>query len=169
MTRRRRGLALSELLLGFVALTLVLGVVVSLARRVRRDAAHGLAGRVLADLDAALAEYRRTHRADPDVPPLLAGGAAAADGAVLRERGGANALGVAAALGVEPRADPWGTPIVYVAGYDPQLGMAAGGRAFFMSAGPDRRYLTRDDNLYSYEAARPAAAPAGPGVGVDSP
>jgi hypothetical protein len=29
--------------------------------------------------------------------------------------------------------------------------MALGDRPFFVSAGPDRRFLTREDNLYSYE------------------
>jgi len=33
-----------------------------------------------------------------------------------------------------------------------QIGMAPGNEWFFFSAGPDRQYLTRDDNQYSYEA-----------------
>lgn len=48
--------------------------------------------------------------------------------------------------------DAWGSPIVYMPSQHPQIGMAAGDRSFFFSAGPDRRYLTRQDNLYSYEA-----------------
>lgn len=51
--------------------------------------------------------------------------------------------------------DAWGSPIVLMAGQHPLIGMApsAAGQdqPFFFSAGPDRRYLTRDDNLYSYE------------------
>jgi hypothetical protein len=33
----------------------------------------------------------------------------------------------------------------------PAIGMAPENRYFLFSAGPDRRYLTRDDNLYSYD------------------
>lgn len=48
--------------------------------------------------------------------------------------------------------DPWGRPIVYMPSQHPLIGMAAGDRYFFFSAGPDRKYLTRQDNIYSYES-----------------
>ena len=58
--------------------------------------------------------------------------------------------------------DAWGNPIVFMAGMHPQIGMAPQrhpqvGMApqdapFFFSAGPDQKYHTRDDNLYSYES-----------------
>ena len=79
-------------------------------------------------------------------------------------------------------ADAWGHPIVFMPDQHPAIGMAPlrtyesnnpqGGSAtpapgdrddaatirerssFFVSAGPDGRYLTREDNLYSYEGAR---------------
>jgi hypothetical protein len=52
--------------------------------------------------------------------------------------------------------DAWGSPIVFMPAQHPWIGMAPKGRGqegafFFFSAGPDRLYLTRDDNLYSYE------------------
>jgi type II secretory pathway pseudopilin PulG len=47
--------------------------------------------------------------------------------------------------------DAWGQPIVFMPTMHPQIGMAEGNRPFFFSAGPDRDYLTREDNLYSYE------------------
>ena len=47
--------------------------------------------------------------------------------------------------------DTWGSPIAYLPSQHPALGMAADDRPFFVSPGPDRRFLTRDDNLYSYE------------------
>ncbi len=47
--------------------------------------------------------------------------------------------------------DPWGSPIVYMPAMHPLIGMAPDNRPFFFSAGPDRQYLTQDDNLYSYE------------------
>ncbi|MBV8780736.1 MAG: hypothetical protein JO353_05000 [Phycisphaerae bacterium] len=51
--------------------------------------------------------------------------------------------------------DTWGDPIVYMPHDHPAIGMASrASPSFFFSAGPDHRYLTRDDNLYSYEAYR---------------
>jgi hypothetical protein len=47
--------------------------------------------------------------------------------------------------------DAWGTPIVFMTGMHPSIGMAPQNRRFFFSAGPDRRFLTQEDNLYSYE------------------
>lgn len=51
--------------------------------------------------------------------------------------------------------DPWGSPIVFMPHQNPLIGLAPGDAFFFFSAGPDRQYLTRQDNLYSYEAAGP--------------
>jgi hypothetical protein len=51
--------------------------------------------------------------------------------------------------------DSWGSPIVFMPAQNPWIGMAPKNRLgethFFFSAGADRQYLTRDDNLYSYE------------------
>jgi type II secretory pathway pseudopilin PulG len=51
--------------------------------------------------------------------------------------------------------DAWGSPIVFMPDQHPWIGMAPkrreGESYFFFSAGPDRAYLTRSDNLYSYE------------------
>ena len=49
--------------------------------------------------------------------------------------------------------DAWGSPIVFMPAKHPWVGTAPQDRFFFFSAGPDRRYLTQDDNLYSYEEA----------------
>jgi prepilin-type N-terminal cleavage/methylation domain-containing protein len=53
--------------------------------------------------------------------------------------------------------DAWGSPIVFMPGQHALIGLAPslGGKDqyFFFSAGPDHKYLTRDDNLYSYEGA----------------
>jgi hypothetical protein len=64
--------------------------------------------------------------------------------------------------------DAWGNPIVFMAGMHPQIGMAPQRNPqvgqppkdapFFFSAGPDQKYDTRDDNLYSYESL-PVNAP----------
>ena len=55
--------------------------------------------------------------------------------------------------------DAWGSPIVYMPQQHPAVGMAATNRSFFFSAGPDRKYLTRQDNLYSYETPEETEAP----------
>jgi hypothetical protein len=47
--------------------------------------------------------------------------------------------------------DAWGSPIVFMPAKHPLVGTAPNNRYFFFSAGPDRLYLTQDDNLYSYE------------------
>jgi hypothetical protein len=49
--------------------------------------------------------------------------------------------------------DAWGQPIVFMPAGHRAVGMAPNDRSFFFSSGPDRRYLTRMDNLYSYESA----------------
>ncbi|HEX8914640.1 MAG TPA: type II secretion system protein [Humisphaera sp.] len=51
--------------------------------------------------------------------------------------------------------DAWGSPVVFMPQKHPWVGTAPRDKSyFFFSAGPDRDYLTRGDNLYSYEAAR---------------
>jgi type II secretory pathway pseudopilin PulG len=51
--------------------------------------------------------------------------------------------------------DVWGDPIVFMPHDNPAIGMASREHpSFFFSAGPDRKYLTRDDNLYSYEGVK---------------
>ena len=48
--------------------------------------------------------------------------------------------------------DAWGNPIVFMPAMHPLVGTAPRDRSFFFfSAGPDREYLTQEDNLYSYE------------------
>ena len=57
----------------------------------------------------------------------------------------------AVTLDAAPFFDAWGSPVVFLPRQHPKIGMSAGDRPFFVSPGPDRRYLTREDNLYSYE------------------
>ena len=200
---RRSGLALSELLLVIFALTLLLSLIVSLSRRVRRESAHALAERVLLELDAALTDYRApdgTAATLPDVLPLFpnesASSAATPQEAELRTRALSNNRQIVRLLNVAGRAergdrtggtgltigggaddgpavldtlglilfdgstlrDPWGTPVVFMPRGDRRIGTATKDRPFFFSAGPDGRFLSREDNVYSYEVARPDAA-----------
>src|SRR4051812_835533 len=53
--------------------------------------------------------------------------------------------------------DAWGTPLVYMPGQHPAIGMSLGNKPFFFSAGPDRKFRTLEDSLYSYEQGTSAA------------
>jgi hypothetical protein len=104
----------------------------------------------------------REDLADLPVTSLRRSRAAGASGG--REEGGAQ---VVATEDVEMELhDAWGGPVVFMTHQHPSIGMAPGDRPFFFSAGPDGRYLSREDNLYSYESGQelpslPAQPPSG--------
>ena len=160
-------------------LVIVLGLMVSLARDVRTRSAERLTKDLLARLDSLIEQYRRPLRQLPEdqrkryplVRPLVEPPEVATDESRLRDNAAANnrelirtlksqmdlAGGIFSDLSIANYnevnvLDAWGSPIVYMPSQHPLIGMAAGDRSFFFSAGPDRRYLTRQDNLYSYEA-----------------
>jgi type II secretory pathway pseudopilin PulG len=173
---------LIEMLTTVAVLVIVLGLMVSLARDVRTRSAERLTKDLLARLDTLVEQYRRPLRTLPEaerrlyplVHPLIdpqPGGGGTIDEPKLRDNAAANnrelihtlrsqmdlAGGVFSDLSIANYnevnvLDAWGSPIVYMPSQHPQIGMASGDRSFFFSAGPDRRYLTRQDNLYSYEA-----------------
>ena len=169
---KRPGLATRELLLCVAVLTVAFGLAVSLARRVRAEAAHDLARRQLAALAQSLEQSQNSGGgAFSGVPPM----AVAADGPLttgdepaLRERAAAAMAGLADLLdGPDADApDPWGRPFAFLRRGRAEFGIAPGDGPFFFSAGPDGLYLTREDNLYSYDygpdrPSAPAAAPTG--------
>jgi type II secretory pathway pseudopilin PulG len=91
------------------------------------------------------------------------GGGGGGDAASTREPSFMGQLPMSVYDGLTLR-DAWGSPIVFMPAQHPWIGMAPKGPAresafFFFSAGPDRRYLTRDDNMYSYETV--AGEPGG--------
>jgi hypothetical protein len=59
--------------------------------------------------------------------------------------------------------DAWGTPIVYMPAGALNVGISPQNRSFFLSAGPDRRFSSVHDNLYSYERTGWDPKPAGQG------
>jgi len=159
-------------------LVIVLGLMVSLARDVRTRSADRLTKDLLARLDTLVEQYRRPLRTLPEdqrrmypaVQPLVTP-QGPNDESRLRDNAAANnrelirTLKSQMDLSAGPFSDlsianynevnvldAWGSPIVYMPSQHPLIGMAGGDRSFFFSAGPDRRYLTRQDNLYSYEA-----------------
>jgi len=170
---RRRGYTLLELLTSIAALVILLGLMVSLARRVRAQSAEAITKGLLVKLDRLVAEYQTRNRRLPDVTPFILDTEHHPDELVLQQRAVENNRqllrtqvdldgGELANLpediynGVNLR-DAWGDPIVFLPHYHPDIGTPPGGQYFFVSAGPDGRYLTRADNLYSYE--NPALEP----------
>lgn len=171
---RPRGLAIRELLLIVALLTVAFGLMVSLARRVRAQAAHSLVQAQLLELEDALRQYRLQTGRLPELPlvgwpagtlaardePLLHAAALAQNRAMVRALGiGALRAGEQGPLGGVSAMmfdgalllDPWGGPIAYLPSGQPQIGTATGDAPFFFSAGPDGLFLTRHDNVYSYE------------------
>ena len=193
--RRPRGFSLIEMLATVAALVIVLGLMVSLARYVRRQASDQLTKQLLAQLDVIVRRYQARYQAVPTVPAFVPGSSPAAtlpaaglvpvpaddalpEERVLQERASVNNRAFVAAMQVEARrypaefadlpqaffadgslSDAWGTPLVFMPALHPAIGMAMENRPFFLSAGPDRRFGTLEDNLFSYEGEeRPGIA-----------
>jgi len=155
-SKRRGGFTLLEVLTTLAFLVVVMGLMVSLARYVRTQSAQQYTRRLLAELQIAQQQYSSTVGADDSItlPP---------DPQESEVRGYAERIGpyVAALLtrlhpGEEQSAvrDAWGNAVAYLPHQNPSIGMASQNQPFFFSAGPDGRYLTRQDNLYSYEQLR---------------
>jgi hypothetical protein len=154
-------------------LIILLGLMVDLAGYVRNRSATDLAHQVLAGLDDAMQKYHDTYNAYPEVHPFTAGTELAEDEEMLLRNARQNnrdfveALKAAGLLGQgkipglsvenfdgQSLRDAWDMPIVFIRQSHAKIGMAPAGRGFFFSAGPDRLYKTREDNVYSYEARR---------------
>lgn len=164
----RRAFSVVELLTTVAALVIVLGLMVSLARHVRLVSAEALTKEILHRLDEAMAVY--VHRNDSiplNIPPLIEDGqppievllpqaAERNNEAFVRALKSEGLLNgrfddLSIAFYDEARVqDAWGSPIVFMSKMHPAIGMNPKGW-FFFSAGPDRQYLTRDDNLNSYD------------------
>jgi hypothetical protein len=149
-------------------LVILLGVMVSLARHVRAASADGLTKDVLRRLDTAMAVYVRQYGSIPAVPEFIGADQSIPPETTLRrsaERNDEAFIRALKSVGLltgtfddlsiayydEVRVrDAWGSPIVFMSHMHQAIGMNPKGW-FFFSAGPDRQYLTRDDNLYSYD------------------
>lgn len=168
-TRRSRGFTLVEMLSTVALLIIILGLMVSLARYVRRRSAEDLTRKILVNLHTAMQEYTRRHGV-PQFDSFIEG--PNADESALQRTAEVNNRQFVQffrahkdmsekgfrelPLSVYNEAtvrDAWGTPLVFMPAMHKLIGMAPNNDWFFFSAGPDRQYLTRDDNQYSYEAA----------------
>jgi prepilin-type N-terminal cleavage/methylation domain-containing protein len=164
---RRRGFTIVEMLTTTALLVIVLGLMVSLARHVRQESADQLTKDILHRLDEAMTAYVNRDGMLPPVQDFIGAGNVP-DESVLVHAAENNNEGFVHALKArgmligkfdnlsiafydEVRVrDAWGSPIVFMARMHPAIGMNPRGW-FFFSAGPDRKYLTREDNLYSYD------------------
>jgi type II secretory pathway pseudopilin PulG len=161
------GFTLVEMLATMAALLIVLGLMVSLARHVRASSAKELTNELLRRLDVAMARYTRLNDDQPPtLPQFISAPGPVSESDLLSRRAQLNNVAAVRLLqayhviqledlpvvyydGLTVR-DAWGSPIVFMASMNPAVGMAAKGW-FFFSAGPDRKYTTKSDNLYSYE------------------
>jgi prepilin-type N-terminal cleavage/methylation domain-containing protein len=165
----RRAFTLIEMLTTVAVLVIVLGLMVSLARDVRNRSAERVTKDMLARLDRMMAQYvERNAQQLPAVTPLIPPVPAGADPTVvppepsdeeLLRAARANNADFSRVLRAHATLDDanpsffdaWGNPVVFMPRQHPLIGMAGGDRFFFFSPGPDGRFLTREDNLYSYE------------------
>jgi type II secretory pathway pseudopilin PulG len=168
---RRRGYTLVELFLTLAVLMIVLGLMRNLANRVRTESADRLTRQLLAQLDQAMADYRTRYGELPPIQPVAEPGQVPTESALQilakqnnadfvrylnlsamakHSKPGDDALAESFNAGVVE--DPWGSPIIFMPQQHPAIGMGVSGDVFFFaSAGPDRQYLTHDDNFYSFE------------------
>jgi hypothetical protein len=161
------------MLTAVAVLIIVLGLMVSLARNVRNRSATVLSRDLLAHLDVALEAYRSHWKGQlPAVRPLVVQQENLPAEPALLRAAELNSADFVRAMRVELSSaffadlpvsiydrqvirDAWGTPIVLMPAKHPLIGMAPRDAAFFVSAGPDRRFGTRADNLFSYEQVPP--------------
>ena len=155
-------------------LVIVLGVMVSLARYVRNELAVEVSKELLHRMDEMMRQYMARHDGIvPQVSPFLPQGIGSRDlpdERILQHNAEENNRSVVSLLRAEglltdesfgglPQSmynnamlrDAWGSPIVFMPAMHGGIGMAPQDRPFFYSAGPDRHYLTQENNLYSYE------------------
>jgi len=161
------------------ALVIVLGLMVSLARFERRRSAENFTREdILGRLEVILAKREIVENkalqealADPNVVPRLVYSAGREpEEPLLQHNAAANNTEFVKIFKkyVGPRAfnefplslynptantlvDAWGTPIVYMPAGALNVGIIPQQRSFFLSAGPDRKFSSVVDNLYSYE------------------
>jgi prepilin-type N-terminal cleavage/methylation domain-containing protein len=174
---RVAGYTLIEMLTTIAVLVIAMGLMASLARRVRAQSAESVTKNLLRSLDVLMSQYVSQHHQLPVVAsfvPEKMEENTPLDEATLQMtarqnnrdllrvlRGQLGATGTpfadqpASIYDDSTLKDAWGTPIVFMPSYHPAVGMAPENHYFFVSAGPDGHFFTRDDNLYSYE---------GPGV-----
>lgn len=158
-SRIDQGFTVLELVTTLAFLVVVMGLMVSLARYVRTNAAEQVTRRTLGELQARLDQYYQRFGVYPKGQelPEQVDEKSVDVWAQQTEPMWVTALGkgLGEASEVVPTRDAWGKTIGYLMHHHPFIGMAPQNRPFFFSAGPDAQYLTRQDNFYSYEQMLP--------------
>lgn len=165
------GFTVLELLTTLAFLVVLMGLMVSLARYVRTNAAEQVTRRTLGELQTRLDQYYARFGVYPkglDLPDEV-NEKSVGIWAVQTEPFWVAALsqGLGEASDTVPTRDAWGKTIGYLAHHHSLIGMAPQNRPFFFSAGPDGQYLTRQDNFYSYEQMLPSGPSSRQGVGQE--
>jgi type II secretory pathway pseudopilin PulG len=175
LPRRRRAYTLVELFLTLAVVMIILGLMMNMSKRVRSESADKATRKILSQLVVLLNQYQTTYGQLPPIRPFISDGqrpteeslqsTALANNADLvryldlttlakKNRSADDPL-FSSLRQIDPNhcllEDPWGSPIVFMRRQNPAIGMAPGDAFFLLSAGPDKLYLTREDNLYSYE------------------
>jgi prepilin-type N-terminal cleavage/methylation domain-containing protein len=164
-----RAYTLVEMLVTVAVLVVVLGLMISLARHVRDRSATLLASDLLSKLEILRDHYHARFGMYPTalavVPDnddtdenLIRRRAVKNNQQFIRELRSCEDLSqtvfkdlpISIYNEVDLR-DPWGDAIIYLDHPHATIGMPPGDGHFFFSAGPDRKFMTREDNLYSYE------------------
>ncbi|HEX2970908.1 MAG TPA: type II secretion system protein [Tepidisphaeraceae bacterium] len=164
----RRGFTLIEMLTAIAGMVIVLGLMVSLADDVRSRSAETLTRQLLMRLDVALANHPELQPTMAKVPRLVNTTTGPYDEAAIQQAAVENNRAFVriwrqatngSVLRDQPLSvydeltlrDAWGTPIAFMPAGAPNITIEPQSRSFFMSAGPDRKFTTADNNLYSYE------------------
>jgi type II secretory pathway pseudopilin PulG len=176
IANRKSSFTLIEMLTTVAALVIVLGLMVSLARYERRRSAEAFTrDNLLAKLDALLASdevqsNKALQEGLANIPHLVRSSGREPEEPVLqfnarrnnedfvklfKKQFGPKAFNKIPLSLYNPTTDSivdaWGTPIVYMPAGALNVGISPQNRSFFLSAGPDRRFSSVVDNLYSYE------------------
>lgn len=156
--RRHEGFGVLEMLTTLAFLVIMLGLMVSLARYVRATSADRITQQVLRQLDMAI---QSNSAQPPDLPADVKLPSVGASEATWSDYAQQSGLIVQQLLKVdEAVSDAWGRPIAYLPFERMEIGMAPHNRPFCVSPGPDGRFLTQGDNLYSYDQSSSAFPPA---------
>ena len=102
--RPRRAFSLIEMLATVAALVILLGLMVSLARYVRKQASDQLTKQLLAQLDTVVRQYQGRYKTLPAVPPFVPGVAATQPAIPAAQQGGTAAAAIG--LPVAPMLPP---------------------------------------------------------------
>ncbi len=173
---RIRGYTLVELFLTLAVLMILLGMMMNVSNRVRHESADKVTRQILSRLAAMISDYQNKNDGQlPPISPVIQPGfrpsedtlqaAALANNADLVRYLNLPALARQSSNTDDPLfrslhqtesqqwllQDPWGGPVVFMPHEDPAIGLPPGDTFFLFSAGPDRLFLTKEDNLYSYE------------------